>query len=130
MTRSKRRWCKCERVKLYDEENKVVWDRCVHTRSKCTPILIKELARLLNRVDEAEKEVARAASPIAPAAAEVLPDARKRHPKIDAHIVCSECRAPFVLRRGHSITQGCAVVWVWQRDCKHKKAAPFAVEGS
>lgn len=55
--------------------------------------------------------------------------APKRHPEINAHIVCSECRAPFVLRRGHSITQGCAVVWVWQRDCKHKKAAPFAVEG-
>lgn len=35
---------------------------------------------------------------------------------------CSECGAAWVLRRAFTLTQG--TMWVWQRDCKHRKAEP------
>jgi hypothetical protein len=34
--------------------------------------------------------------------------------------VCSTCEAPYVLRRAYSLSKG--MMWVWQRDCKHKTA--------
>lgn len=51
-------------------------------------------------------------------------------PKVRAYPVCSECRAPYVLR--HAIFVFDAQMkatpgkWVWQRDCKHKKAVPLS----
>ena len=52
-------------------------------------------------------------------------------PKVKVYPLCSECRAPYVLRRafvlniGKQETTGGAR-WIWQRDCKHKKAVPLS----
>lgn len=36
---------------------------------------------------------------------------------------CSECDVPWVLRRGMTFSAtDLAYRWLWQRDCKHKKA--------
>lgn len=44
---------------------------------------------------------------------------------------CSECKTAFVLRRaivfsGRNSSRPIRLTneWVWQRDCKHRKAAP------
>lgn len=35
---------------------------------------------------------------------------------------CSECGVAWVLRRAMQFPKG--YIWVWQRDCKHRKAKP------
>jgi hypothetical protein len=45
-------------------------------------------------------------------------------PKVKVYPLCSECRAPYVLRQGIRISTG-KTGWFWQRDCKHKKAVPL-----
>lgn len=35
---------------------------------------------------------------------------------------CSECGTAWVLRRALSMSKGW--MWVWQRDCRHKRAEP------
>jgi hypothetical protein len=45
-------------------------------------------------------------------------------PVVKVYPLCSECRAPYVLRHGFNLSNGCKETWIWQRDCKHKKAAP------
>jgi hypothetical protein len=45
-------------------------------------------------------------------------------PKVRTYPVCSECKAPYVLRRAWLI-QSNTEEWIWQRDCKHKKAVPL-----
>ncbi len=39
-----------------------------------------------------------------------------------AWVECSECETAWVLRRCMSLSQGW--IWVWQPDCKCKKADP------
>lgn len=44
---------------------------------------------------------------------------------------CSECKAAYVLRLGICLSQRIASGhgagrWLWQRDCKHRKAEPEA----
>ena len=36
---------------------------------------------------------------------------------------CSLCKAAYVLRLGIVIQGNTSAKWVWQRDCKHRKAA-------
>jgi hypothetical protein len=38
---------------------------------------------------------------------------------------CPDCETAWVLRRGLSISKGWT--WVWQCDCKHKRAEPVFV---
>jgi hypothetical protein len=49
-------------------------------------------------------------------------------PKVKAYPLCSECNTPYVLRMtfvlGLASGQKSEDRWLWQRDCKHKKAAP------
>jgi hypothetical protein len=48
-------------------------------------------------------------------------------PKVKAYPECSECFAPYVLRRAFTFSAkggGGRSEWIWQRDCKHKNAAP------
>lgn len=54
---------------------------------------------------------------------------------IGAFPACSECGLAWVLRRSMTVdmSSGTGVFaekWVWQRDCKHKKAPPEIVEAS
>lgn len=35
---------------------------------------------------------------------------------------CPECNLAFILRRCYSLSGG--KVWLWQRDCKHRKVEP------
>ncbi len=42
-----------------------------------------------------------------------------------AWVECSECSTAWVLRRGMSLSQGW--IWIWQSDCKHRKADPRLV---
>jgi hypothetical protein len=50
------------------------------------------------------------------------------NPQPKVYPVCSypDCRVPYVLRRAMRLdtTTGLRSEWVWQRDCKHKKAPP------
>lgn len=45
-------------------------------------------------------------------------------PVVRVYPLCSECRAPYVLRHGFNLSKGGKETWIWQRDCKHKNAAP------
>lgn len=54
-----------------------------------------------------------------------------RNPKPKAWPQCSECKTAYVLRRAivfsgrnGSRRMHISTEWVWQRDCKHRKAAP------
>lgn len=47
-------------------------------------------------------------------------------PKVKAYPLCSECHTPYVLRLLYTLTPPAHETWLWQRDCKHKKAAPLA----
>ena len=50
-------------------------------------------------------------------------------PQVRAYPKCSECGTPFVLRMCfHFGAGGIAHSWLWQRDCKHKKAEAEIVE--
>jgi len=46
------------------------------------------------------------------------------NPQPDPEIwpVCGECSAPYILRRCHDLFNGISR-WLWQTDCKHRKAA-------
>ena len=55
-----------------------------------------------------------------------------RNPNPKAWPRCSECEVDYVLRRavvfgvGRDGPRSMTIIneWVWQRDCKHRKAAP------
>lgn len=55
-----------------------------------------------------------------------------RNPDPEAWPRCSECKTDYVLRRAVVFRAGrdgprsmsIANEWVWQRDCKHRKAQP------
>ncbi len=47
-------------------------------------------------------------------------------PNVRVYPLCSECRAPYVLRHALIMLPSGKSGWVWQRDCKHKHAAPLA----
>lgn len=44
------------------------------------------------------------------------------NPDPEAWPACAECEVAWVLRRCLSLTKGW--IWLWQRDCKHKKLEP------
>lgn len=45
-----------------------------------------------------------------------------------AWVECSECGTAWVLRRALTWSAGAPEwTWIWQRDCKHKKADPRLV---
>lgn len=54
--------------------------------------------------------------------------ARDPNPIIKVWPECPECHAAFVYRRCMSFSTGpnpeLKFVWLWQRDCKHKKVDP------
>lgn len=43
---------------------------------------------------------------------------------VKAYPKCSACDLPYVLRLVCIVFPKAAQEWVWQRDCKHKKAPP------
>lgn len=45
---------------------------------------------------------------------------QRTNPVVTYYPRCAECETAFVLRRCLSLSRG--AVWLWQRDCKHKKA--------
>lgn len=45
-------------------------------------------------------------------------------PKVRDYPICSECKAPWVLRLCFLIMPDGGSQWLWQRDCKHKRAVP------
>lgn len=47
-------------------------------------------------------------------------------PKVQAYPMCSECQTPYVLRLTFVIAPKPRERWLWQRDCKHKKADAVA----
>jgi hypothetical protein len=49
-------------------------------------------------------------------------------PKVRGYPKCSACESPYVLRLVCVISPKPGEEWLWQRDCKHKKAPPVAVE--
>ncbi len=50
-------------------------------------------------------------------------------PKIKAYPKCNTCDVAYVLRLAHVLgDQRWTHEWVWQRDCKHKKAPPKLVK--
>lgn len=49
------------------------------------------------------------------------------HPTVTYYPKCSECGLAFVLRRCFSFGLN-EWLWLWERDCKHKKAAAEVVE--
>lgn len=49
-------------------------------------------------------------------------------PEVKAYPKCSECGTAFVLRLCFHFGAGdLGHGWLWQRDCKHKKAEPETV---
>lgn len=49
------------------------------------------------------------------------------HPVIQHYPICSDCGAPYVLRRAILFDVKMKEItpeFVWQRDCRHKKAPP------
>lgn len=47
-------------------------------------------------------------------------------PKVRAYPLCSACAAPYVLRLVFIVLPKAGQDWLWQRDCKHKKAPPVS----
>lgn len=55
-------------------------------------------------------------------------DETETMPRVVAYPKCEECGAAFVLRMCFSFgTSDLTHDWLWQRDCKHKKAGIVAV---
>jgi hypothetical protein len=52
--------------------------------------------------------------------------------RITGYPICGECKTPYILRRTYVLAfkkgERSSNRWLWQRDCKHKKAAPVVVE--
>ena len=43
--------------------------------------------------------------------------------------VCGECETAYVLRRAYLFgARQVTEEWIWQRDCKHKKAEPTLID--
>jgi hypothetical protein len=49
-------------------------------------------------------------------------------PKVCGYPKCRACGTPYVLRRVFIVLPKPGAEWLWQRDCKHKKAKPVAVD--
>lgn len=47
-------------------------------------------------------------------------------PKVKCYPLCSACKRPYVLRFVLAIFPKAREEWLWQRDCKHRKAPPVS----
>lgn len=48
-------------------------------------------------------------------------------PEVRSYPKCSACGTPYILRYVFIVLPEPGAEWIWQRDCKHKKARPVAV---
>jgi hypothetical protein len=48
-------------------------------------------------------------------------------PEVRAYPKCSACGAPYILRYVFIVLPEPGAEWLWQRDCKHKKAPAVGV---